>query len=93
MVTSNPRSTSEKDAKAPAETGSSVEPMLMEIAWEVANQIGGIYTVLRSKVPSMISRWGTRYCLVGPFNPRMVRWSSGSTIEPPYAPSRMAALM
>jgi len=69
MVTSNPRSTSEKDAKAPAETGSSVEPMLMEIAWEVANQIGGIYTVLRSKVPSMISRWGTRYCLVGPYNP------------------------
>lgn len=45
------------------------EPMLMEIAWEVCNQLGGIYTVLRSKVPSMVSRWGTRYCLVGPYNP------------------------
>jgi glycogen(starch) synthase len=41
----------------------------MELAWEVCNQVGGIYTVLRSKVPSMISRWGSRYCLVGPYNP------------------------
>jgi hypothetical protein len=40
---------------------------------------------------AVVVLWGTRYCLVGPFNPRMVRWSSGSTIEPPYAPSRMAA--
>jgi glycogen synthase len=45
-----------------------VEPLLMEIAWEVCNQVGGIYTVLRSKVPSMVSRWGSRYCLVGPYN-------------------------
>ncbi|GAB4187929.1 MAG: hypothetical protein Kow00105_02630 [Phycisphaeraceae bacterium] len=43
--------------------------MLLEIAWEVCNQVGGIYTVLRSKVPSMVSRWGSRYCLVGPYNP------------------------
>ena len=41
----------------------------MEVAWEVCNQVGGIYTVLRSKVPSMMSRWGSRYCLVGPYNP------------------------
>jgi len=46
-----------------------VEPLLMEIAWEVCNQVGGIYTVLRSKVPSMVSRWSSRYCLVGPYNP------------------------
>jgi len=46
-----------------------VEPLLIEIAWEVCNQVGGIYTVLRSKVPSMVSRWGSRYCLVGPYNP------------------------
>jgi len=46
------------------------EPLLIEVAWEVCNQVGGIYTVLRSKVPSMISRWGSRYCLVGPYNPR-----------------------
>lgn len=44
------------------------EPLLLEVAWEACNQLGGIYTVLRSKVPSMITRWGDRYCLVGPYN-------------------------
>src|SRR5690606_14308494 len=29
------------------------DPILLEIAWEVCNQLGGIYTVLRSKVPAM----------------------------------------
>ncbi len=44
------------------------EPIMLECAWEVCNQLGGIYTVLRSKVPSMIDRWGSRYCLIGPYN-------------------------
>ncbi len=48
--------------------GRRAEPLLLEISWEVCNQVGGIYTVLRSKVPSMISRWGNRYCLIGPYN-------------------------
>ena len=26
--------------------------MLLEVAWEVCNQVGGIYTVIRSKVPA-----------------------------------------
>ena len=43
------------------------EPLLMEIAWEVCNQLGGIYTVIRSKVPSMVEQWGNRYVLVGPY--------------------------
>lgn len=42
--------------------------LLFEVAWEVCNQIGGIYQVLRSKVPAMDDRWGDRYCLVGPDN-------------------------
>ena len=29
---------------------------LFEIAWEVCNQVGGIYTVIRSKVPSVIEK-------------------------------------
>ncbi|MEM1107620.1 MAG: glycosyltransferase [Planctomycetota bacterium] len=52
----------------PARRGRRADPMLVEIAWEACNQVGGIYTVLRSKVPSMVSRWGNRYCLVGPYN-------------------------
>ena len=44
------------------------EPYLLEISYEVVNQLGGIYTVLRSKVPSTVARWGNRYCLIGPYN-------------------------
>ncbi|SHF29368.1 glycogen(starch) synthase [Mariniphaga anaerophila] len=42
--------------------------MLFEIAWEVCNQVGGIYTVIRSKVPSVIKKWGAdNYFLIGPY--------------------------
>jgi glycogen(starch) synthase len=44
-------------------------PLLFEIAWEVCWQLGGIYTVLRSKAGAMLERWGDRYCLIGPYNP------------------------
>lgn len=41
---------------------------LFESAWEVCNQVGGIYTVIRSKVPSVIQKWGKEnYCLIGPY--------------------------
>jgi len=41
---------------------------LFETAWEVCNQVGGIYTVIRSKVPSVINKWGKdNYCLIGPY--------------------------
>ena len=33
--------------------------LLFEVAWEVCNQVGGIYTVIRSKVPAMVDQWGT----------------------------------
>jgi glycogen(starch) synthase len=41
--------------------------LLFEIAWEVCAQVGGIYTVLRSKAPSMVRRWGDDYYLIGPY--------------------------
>ena len=41
---------------------------LFEIAWEVCNQVGGIYQVIRSKAPLMTSRWADHYCLIGPFD-------------------------
>jgi len=61
------RAASDTPRTAPA-TPKRAEPMLIEIAWEVCNQVGGIYTVLRSKVPSMVNHWGNRYVLVGPYN-------------------------
>jgi glycogen(starch) synthase len=49
-------------------TGSApADAFLFEIAWEVCNQVGGIYQVVRSKVPLMVGRWRERYCLIGPF--------------------------
>jgi len=44
--------------------------LLIEIAWEVCNQVGGIYTVIRSKVPSMVEKWDTDYLLLGPYFPQ-----------------------
>lgn len=44
-------------------------PLLFECAWEVCWQLGGIYTVLRSKAAAMQETWGDRYFLIGPYNP------------------------
>lgn len=41
--------------------------ILLESSWEVCNQVGGIYTVIRSKTPAAISHWGENYCLLGPY--------------------------
>lgn len=42
---------------------------LFEVSWEVCNQIGGIYQVLRSKAATMVQRWDDRYFVVGPYMP------------------------
>lgn len=36
-----------------------------EIAWEVANKVGGIYTVIRSKAFVSAEEMGEHYCLFG----------------------------
>src|SRR5688572_17620962 len=48
------------------EEPTSLPPLLFEVAWEVCWQLGGIYTVLRTKAAAMLERWGDRYCLIGP---------------------------
>ncbi len=40
---------------------------IFETAWEVCNQVGGIYTVIRSKAPSMSKRLGDNYTVIGPY--------------------------
>lgn len=49
---------------AVSETANTKNNLLAEVAWEVCNQVGGIYTVIRSKVPSMMQNWGDCYCLI-----------------------------
>jgi glycogen(starch) synthase len=43
---------------------------VFEVSWEVCNQVGGIYQVLRSKAPIMVERWRHQYCVVGPYVPQ-----------------------
>lgn len=45
----------------------SSEMLLMEVSWEVCNQVGGIYTVLRTKSYAITERLGSNYVLVGPY--------------------------
>jgi len=45
------------------------DALLCEIAWEVCQQMGGIYTVIRSKAEAALEWWGRRYLLVGPYDP------------------------
>jgi len=71
------------------ELGQPGEPLLVEVAWEVCQQVGGIYTVIRSKVPTMVKRWGGRYIVVGPYDPAL---SPGEFEECP-APAGMAEVI
>ncbi|KZP10741.1 glycosyltransferase family 3 protein [Athelia psychrophila] len=41
---------------------------LFECAWEVANKVGGIYTVIKTKVPVTVAEYGDRYTLIGPLS-------------------------
>lgn len=43
-------------------------PLLIEIAWEVTRKVGGIYTVIKSKLPFICGLWGHRYALLGVYN-------------------------
>lgn len=54
-------------AKAQRKAASRPNDILLEIAWEVCNQVGGIYTVIRSKAPAMIKNHAGSYCMIGPF--------------------------
>ncbi len=53
--------------KKSVETNDFPKATLLEVAWEVCNQVGGIYTVIRSKVPAMMKHKSGSYCLVGPY--------------------------
>ena len=39
---------------------------LFEVSWEVCNKVGGIYTVIRSKLPEATRIFGEDYFLLGP---------------------------
>ena len=60
--------------------------LLIEVAWEACNQVGGIYTVIRTKVPSMVEKWGEDYLLLGPY----VTQTAAAEFEPLTFPEHTA---
>lgn len=67
------------------------QSLLLEIAWEVVNQVGGIYTVIRSKVPTIVKEWGGNYCAIGPYIPSQAA-SEFEPVEDPKDPFYRATL-
>lgn len=65
-MASDPGSNNRRKGKKVLTKKEITQSKLLEIAWEVCNQVGGIYTVIRSKVPTIRERWGNNYVLVGP---------------------------
>lgn len=53
--------------KAFKKSNGNCDTLLIEVAWEVCNQVGGIYTVIRSKAPAMMQNHAGHYCMVGPY--------------------------
>ncbi len=48
---------------------------LFEVSWEVCNKVGGIHTVVKSKIHEAIKKFGENYCLIGPLfdhNPEFI---------------------
>ncbi len=41
--------------------------MIFEVSWEVCNKVGGIYTVLRSKIPYLLNHYSNKYFAIGPY--------------------------
>ena len=52
--------------------------LLVEVAWEVCNQVGGIYTVIRSKAPAMAEHTNGPFCMIGPYVSKNIQ----SELEP-----------
>jgi glycogen(starch) synthase len=55
-----------------------INPILVEVAWEVCNQVGGIYTVIRSKAPAVMKNHSGNFCMVGPYVSKSIQ----AEIEP-----------
>jgi len=51
----------------PKKSKPKINPILIEVAWEVCNQVGGIYTVIRSKAPAMMKNHSGNFCMIGPY--------------------------
>uniref|UniRef100_A0A3B3DS98 Glycogen [starch] synthase n=1 Tax=Oryzias melastigma TaxID=30732 RepID=A0A3B3DS98_ORYME len=63
--------------------------LLFEVAWEVANKVGGIYTVIQSKAKVTVDEWGENYYMMGPYFEHNFK-TQVEGCEPPNAAIRKA---
>eukprot|EP00124_Ichthyophonus_hoferi_P004004 Ihof_evm1s394 gene=Ihof_evmTU1s394 len=64
-----------------------------EVAWEVCNKVGGIYTVIRSKAPVTVKELGDNYYCIGPVNENAVRTEvEASELADPHVRAAVEAL-
>ncbi|MEM3374753.1 MAG: glycogen/starch synthase, partial [Candidatus Woesearchaeota archaeon] len=56
---------------------------LFEISWEVCNKVGGIFTVISSKVLPMQKVYGENYFTIGPFFPNKIKYDDFKEKLPP----------
>uniref|UniRef100_A0A6B9MHP7 Glycogen [starch] synthase n=1 Tax=Platynereis dumerilii TaxID=6359 RepID=A0A6B9MHP7_PLADU len=54
-------------------TAAAKNQWFFEVAWEVANKVGGIYTVIKTKAATTVDELGEQYCLIGPYNEACVK--------------------
>src|SRR3990170_389145 len=52
---------------------------LFETSWEVCNKVGGIYTVLQSKIKQTIKNFGDNYILIGPWHEQQKEFIEASS--------------
>ncbi len=63
---------------------------LFEVSWEVCNKVGGIYTVLQSKLKQTVRNFGDNYILIGPWREQSGEFVPAST---PFLDEVKKALM
>ncbi|MFW6450419.1 MAG: glycosyltransferase [Nanoarchaeota archaeon] len=56
---------------------------LFEVAWEVCNKVGGIYTVVKSKAAIMNEKYNN-YFMIGPLNHDNVRFEAEQAVPPEW---------
>ncbi|XP_065646602.1 glycogen [starch] synthase, muscle isoform X2 [Hydra vulgaris] len=65
------------------ENGSHEFGFVFEVAWEVVNKVGGIYTVIRTKAGVTVEELGDDYFLFGPLNQNQCN-TEVEVVEPEY---------
>ncbi|XP_038594816.1 glycogen [starch] synthase, liver, partial [Micropterus salmoides] len=63
--------------------------LLFEVAWEVTNKVGGIYTVIQTKSKITVDEWGENYYMMGPYFEHNFK-TQVEGCEPPNPAIRMA---